>query len=256
MVNIASQTSPSLSSLPYSSKQALLMAKCSKIVYSSKGRAERLLDKIDFTLKYFSKNEPSFLIAEHDQCIVVAFKGKQKIFDLINILNFLHIEKKVKRIHNGFKTMYDKAHYLILFQLSQLSNTKPIYFTGHSLGGALAIIATAQLEEFPIAGCYTFGAPPIGIKELEHPIQKPIYEIVTDNDPFLNLKGSNYFYVGSRYILIQDQILYEQQEKSDKQQKNKTVLSLTTFKAHSINEYIHRLEIIENKKPRKLSLSA
>ena len=254
MVSITPQTSPSVLPHPYSSRQALLMAKCSKIIYSSKGRAERLLEKISFSLKYFSNNEPSFLIAEHDQCIVVAFKGKQKFFDFINILKFLHIETKIKRIHNGFKTMYNKAHYLIWFQLSQLSNTKPIYFTGHSLGGALAVIATAQLEGFHVAGCYTFGAPPIGIKELEYPLQKPVYEVVTDNDPFLNLEGSNYFYIGSLRVLTQDQILYEQQEKPDKQQlKNKIALSLKTFKAHSIQEYINRLESIEDTK-RSLSI--
>ncbi|MDE0151327.1 MAG: lipase family protein [Bdellovibrionales bacterium] len=246
MTNITFQTSPSLLLHPYSNKQAVLMAKCSKIVYSSKFRAKRLLEKISFTLKYFHSREPSFLIAEHDQHIVVAFKGNKEIFDLANILKFLYTEKKVKRIHNGFKTMYDKVHYIIWFHLSQLSN-KPIYFTGHSRGGALAVIATAQLEEFPIAGCYTFGSPPIGIKELEHPIQNPVYGIMTHEDPLIHLKkGSNYFYTGSRYILTKDQVLNEQQNKLEKQQlKNKPVLLLKAFKAHLIQEYINRLESIE-----------
>lgn len=246
MTNITFQTSPSLLLHPYSNKQAVLMAKCSKIVYSSKFRAKRLLEKKSFTLKYFHSREPSFLIAEHDQHIVVAFRGNKKTFDFINILKFLYTEKKVKRIHSGFKTTYDKVHYLIWFHLSQLPN-KPIYFTGHSSGGALAVIATNQLEEFPIAGCYTFGAPPIGIKELEHPIQKPVYEMMTDEDPLLHLgRGFNYFYTNSRYILTKDQVLSEQQKKSEKQQlKNKPVLLFKAFKAHLIQECINRLESIE-----------
>lgn len=243
-------------SLPYlySNEQAMIMAKCAKITYSPKREADKSLQKISFKLKYFNRNEPVFLIAEHDQYIVVAFKGRQELHDFINILKFFWTETKVKRIHNGFKTMYDKVHYLILFQLSQLSDTKPIYLTGHSLGGALAVVASSQLPGH-IAGCYTFGSPPIGIKELDQPIQRPVYEIINDNDPFSDLdECSHYSYVGSRYILTKEQILHDQKRKtSDKNHmKAKKVFSP---KAHFIKEYINRLEtILQNTKTPKLSL--
>jgi thioesterase domain-containing protein len=35
----------------------------------------------------------------------------------------------------------------------------PIYFAGHSLGGALAQIAAAVLGDDNTAACYTFGSP-------------------------------------------------------------------------------------------------
>ncbi len=255
MSNITTQTSPVLHPHPYSNEQAIILAKCSKIVYSSKYRAEKLLEEISFKLKYYNKNEPPFLIAESDQCIVIAFTGKQKLFDFINILKFFWTEEKVKRIHNGFKNMYDKVHYLILFYLSQLSDKKPIYLTGHSLGGALSVIAASRLTESHIEGCYTFGSPPIGIKELDQPIQRPVYEIMNDNDPFSHLDRSSSNYIGSRYVLTQDQILHNHTGKISKQHnlQTKQLLSTQAFNAHSINEYINRLEtILRNAKEKKI----
>ena len=46
------------------------------------------------------------------------------------------------------------------------SANKPVYLTGHDLGGVLAILAAADLAvnqtALPVAGVYTFGAPPAG----------------------------------------------------------------------------------------------
>jgi triacylglycerol lipase len=40
----------------------------------------------------------------------------------------------------------------------------PLYFTGHSLGAALAILATAKMIQMslPVAAAYTFGQPRVG----------------------------------------------------------------------------------------------
>jgi len=228
----------------YSTEQALTMARCAKITYSLKINANKLLKKINFNLKYFNKDTPPFLIAENTRYIVIAFKGIQKLNDSINILKFFWTETKVKRIHNGFKNMYDKVHYPISFHLSQLPKKKPIYLTGHSLGGVLAVIAASRLTGFHIAGCYTFGAPPIGITELDHPIHKPVYEIANDDDPFSHLdKCSSYCYIGSRYVLTENEIF----QKTKKHQSKINKLSLPkAFKAHSMKEYLSRLETTLN----------
>jgi|APCry1669188970_1035186.scaffolds.fasta_scaffold03642_3 triacylglycerol lipase len=60
-------------------------------------------------------------------------------------------------VHSGFKT-----DFLGLWQKIEpiLNNIDlPIYFTGHSLGGALAVLAASI---FPVKAVYTFGAPKTG----------------------------------------------------------------------------------------------
>ena len=60
-------------------------------------------------------------------------------------------------VHSGFK-----ADFLGLWQKIESSLSKielPLYFTGHSLGGAFAILAASI---FPAKAVYTFGAPKTG----------------------------------------------------------------------------------------------
>ena len=46
---------------------------------------------------------------------------------------------------------------------------KPLYVTGHSLGGAVATVAAKKLAHpGGIAACYSFGAPRVGGRRLDH----------------------------------------------------------------------------------------
>jgi triacylglycerol lipase len=60
---------------------------------------------------------------------------------------------------------------------------KPLLITGHSLGGALATIATKRLKhKAGIAACYTFGSPRVGDEEWIANIKTPIYRLVNAAD--------------------------------------------------------------------------
>ena len=58
----------------------------------------------------------------------------------------------------------------------------PLYITGHSLGGALALLATKLVAHDLNGACYTFGAPRIGNYEYFHFIKTPVYRIVNSAD--------------------------------------------------------------------------
>lgn len=58
----------------------------------------------------------------------------------------------------------------------------PLYITGHSLGGALAIVATYALESDHVAACYTFGGPRVGNMHFGRRIKPPIYRVVNAAD--------------------------------------------------------------------------
>lgn len=60
---------------------------------------------------------------------------------------------------------------------------KPLFITGHSLGGALATVAARDLvHKGGIAACYTFGSPRVGNDEWTGDIKTPIYRLVNAAD--------------------------------------------------------------------------
>jgi triacylglycerol lipase len=80
--------------------------------------------------------------------------------------------RDIGRVHLGFQLGYNSIHDEVEATLQQWSgHGRTLWITGHSLGGALALIAAANLrlpidptktEPRPIASLYTFGQPRVG----------------------------------------------------------------------------------------------
>ncbi len=81
----------------------------------------------------------------------------------------------------------------------------PLYITGHSLGGALATIATKKITHDAgtsgIAACYTFGSPLVGNENWIATIKSPIYRVVNAADAVTVLPPAAGFWVVIKYIL-------------------------------------------------------
>lgn len=67
--------------------------------------------------------------------------------------------------------------------------SKTIWMTGHSLGGALAVLCAAQalfVSRIPVQGVYTFGQPRVGTKEFAAAVNERlgsgIFRFVNDRD--------------------------------------------------------------------------
>lgn len=54
--------------------------------------------------------------------------------------------------------------------------------SGHSLGGALAIVYTRLHASSVNGACYTFGAPPVGAVEVQYDLKTPVYEVINGLD--------------------------------------------------------------------------
>src|SRR5262245_44777877 len=65
-----------------------------------------------------------------------------------------------RRVHSGFKRYVDNVWPMLRPRLDDLGRSRPVWFTGHSLGAALATIA-ADLYERTWGVC-TFGSPRVG----------------------------------------------------------------------------------------------
>lgn len=87
-------------------------------------------------------------------------------------------------IHSGFKGAFEEVELDIQnFLNKEEYSNKPLFITGHSLGGALATIAAKKLKHVGgIAACYTYGAPRVGDEEWISNIKTPLYRVVNAAD--------------------------------------------------------------------------
>lgn len=85
------------------------------------------------------------------------------------------------KMHSGYIEAFNLVHQDIKETLSKVPHNQ-LFITGHSLGGALAIVATRLLASDITGACYTFGAPPVGTENVSNKLKTPVYEIINETD--------------------------------------------------------------------------
>ena len=111
---------------------------------------------------------------------ILVFRGTRRGFsNWLFILNFfLSPWPAGGNVHNGFKRVLLQAWEEIEAQLNRFSG--PIYYTGHSLGGALAVLAATLKKPNAV---YSFGAPRMADTEfLQAARHLNIYRVVNSKD--------------------------------------------------------------------------
>lgn len=108
-------------------------------------------------------------ILQSDKAIVVAFRGTISAVDWVSDLiaqqtPYLPV-KNCGFTHKGFTDIYMSLRDQVLSMLRTLPADKPLFLTGHSLGGALSTLAAIDIAANrkganPIV--YTYGAPRVG----------------------------------------------------------------------------------------------
>ena len=118
---------------------------------------------------------------------VLVFRGtEQKLQDIITDLKIgKHTLGKDKvGVHEGFSEALDSVWCKIEKELDALKC--PVFFTGHSLGAALATLAAARrLPQYPPKAVYTFGSPRVGNSDFVASlgsIGTIIHRVVDDED--------------------------------------------------------------------------
>lgn len=173
----------------FSERTAELMAKLALLSYETNlEKLSKLLNQGQFTLlaSYDLGGSQAFL-ARADDFAVIAFRGTDSFLDWKT--NFMSETVRVDtrlgyvEIHKGFKKAYDRIGAQLLEDVNyHVPNHKGLYLTGHSLGGALAQIASTQLERDNLAACYTFGAPRVGDLSFDRLVVCPHYRLVNGWD--------------------------------------------------------------------------
>ena len=117
---------------------------------------------------------------------VLAFRGtEQKLADFKTDLKAELIKapdaNTEELIHKGFYEAFNSVRKEVDRDLGK-DKDLPLYVTGHSLGGALAIVATRFIAKDSLGACYTFGSPRVGNLDMSLVFRTPIYRIVNSSD--------------------------------------------------------------------------
>ena len=154
-----------------------------------------LLDVIDvdetqgFVCKKIADGDPPYL--------VLAFRGTEmKVSDWLTDARCVPTVEGKTKVHTGFLEAFarkkDAAGRTVKEAVEEIigrpaasgedGELLPLFITGHSLGGALALLATKLVAPNVDGACYTFGAPRVGNYEYFRFIKTPVYRIVNSVD--------------------------------------------------------------------------
>jgi len=195
---------PPVKRAAYSDRTAWMLAEMSRVAYikfeNNKDELVTVLKKADFELvQVFNNSGTQAFLAkrEIDHMLVLAFRGTEveSPEDIITDINSrFYVDKSGSKIHAGFLQAFEAVKDVTEVEIDK-SKEYALYITGHSLGGALALIATRHFNSDNLAACYTFGSPRVGNEEFGDEIKPPIYRIVNAYDPVPFLPPSGLFYV-------------------------------------------------------------
>jgi len=147
------------------------------------------LSILDITLeRTFDNKGTQAILLSNSRFYILAFRGTEptSIRDIKSDLKASTVPCETGgKIHKGFKEAFAQVAIDIQNCLdSEEIEAKPLFITGHSLGGALATLATKKLSfKYGIAGCYTFGSPRVADEEWMENVKTPIYRLVNSADP-------------------------------------------------------------------------
>ena len=98
---------------------------------------------------------------------ILAFRGTQGGGSILQNLKVIRRRTPEGHLHAGFADGYADIHSHVVSRLRRFS-AKRVWLTGHSLGGALAVVGAHRLEEagFGVAGVVTFGQPMVTMPDL------------------------------------------------------------------------------------------
>ena len=187
----------------YSDRAAAMMSKLAMLAYDRFDEHDSWTDIITQKLDHGDKTlvgtfnsgapcDTQGYLCEHEKFAVLVFRGttgdldwktnaKSSTVKLANSMCELDV-------HSGFLAAYQAAEPQILELLARLPPKKSIYITGHSLGGALSVIASACLPladerlSDRLAAVYTFGAPRVAKPGFDKLVKSPHYRVANKND--------------------------------------------------------------------------
>jgi hypothetical protein len=142
---------------------------------------------VDLVTIFNKDKAQAFLAVREGHFAVLAFRGTQGDKELRDVDgNFGRVPLPGGpgiTVHGGFLQAFTSCREEIEAAVDDtVPATLGLYITGHSLGGALAQLASVALDRANLWGCYTFGSPRVGTSGFASLVKCPNYRIVNNWD--------------------------------------------------------------------------
>lgn len=112
--------------------------------------------------EFFDVDDTQCFVAATDNVVLVAFRGTTSVQDWLADLNIFSTDRPYGTVHRGFRNAFAVVEPQLRAEVQKFAE-KPVLITGHSLGGALAVIAAAEWQGvFDVRWLYTYGQPAVG----------------------------------------------------------------------------------------------
>jgi triacylglycerol lipase len=169
-------------------RRSLLFAELSNLSYLSRAEAGQLAYEIGFPeIRFYDRDGAQAYIFANDDDAVVTCRGTEP-HDWNDVRADLDlgtvVAETVGWVHRGFKREADDLWPRL--EQALLSNSRTLWFTGHSLGGAMAAICAGRCKLSYIRSnpraVFTFGSPRIGSRRYVNYVRLEAYRWVNNND--------------------------------------------------------------------------
>jgi hypothetical protein len=133
------------------------------------------------------RGSQAYLASGPDKVLLI-FRGSSEKSDWATNLQVgkrrVEVGDRVVFLHAGFALSYRQIEKRLLAEVDaeMARQSRPLYIVGHSLGGALAQIATAMSTRPELTACYSFGAPRVAASWFRRTLTVPHYRIVNGWD--------------------------------------------------------------------------
>jgi len=154
----------SLTATSFEWKTALSLALASRLAYESPSVVQSTCETVWGlqSCDFIEADETQCFVATTQEAVLISFRGTQSLGDWLANLNILTTTRSYGVVHRGFLGAFQ----VVEDQLSKVLARQPalpVLLTGHSLGGALALIAAAEWQgRHAISQIHTFGQPAVG----------------------------------------------------------------------------------------------
>lgn len=227
---------------PYVSKlhpgNAYWMARLAQAVYHKVSEDEQLPDEAailqnlqaddsDFQAVYGADNNTAqAALIQHKDYLCISCRGTNELADWLDNIKAFPSEQLFGKFHRGFwqsvediwQTIEQRIQTIQQQRLAAQLSKLPVFITGHSLGGAMAVIIAAKFvhADQPFTSVYTFGQPRAMTRETARLFNAEcgnrVYRFHNNNDLVTRVpaRAMGYSHVGCYLYISQEKIIHRE----------------------------------------------